>query len=51
MLAVLSTGVAMLLSSLYVYFRDMQPIWEVVTQIIFYASPVIVPVDHRAGSS
>lgn len=45
MLAVLSTGVAMLLSSLYVYLRDMQPIWEVVTQILFYASPVIVPVS------
>jgi ABC-2 type transport system permease protein len=45
MLAVLSTGVAMLLSSLYVYLRDMQPIWEVLTQILFYASPVIVPVS------
>jgi ABC-2 type transport system permease protein len=33
----------MLLSSLYVYFRDMAPIWDVVSQILFYASPVIVP--------
>ena len=44
LLAVLSTGVAMLLSALFVYFRDIQPIWEVVNQIIFYASPIIIPV-------
>jgi ABC-2 type transport system permease protein len=43
MLTVLSVGVAMLLSALYVYFRDMAPIWEVVSQVLFYASPVIVP--------
>lgn len=42
-LLVLSTGFAMLLSALYVYLRDMQPIWEVVLQVLFYASPVIVP--------
>jgi ABC-2 type transport system permease protein len=42
-LMLLSTGVAMLLSSLYVYFRDVAPIWEVVSQVLFYASPVIVP--------
>ncbi len=45
MLAVLGTGVAMLLSALFVYFRDIQPIWEVVSQVIFYASPVIIPVE------
>jgi ABC-2 type transport system permease protein len=43
LLAVFATGLAMLLSSLYVYFRDIAPIWDVVQQIIFYASPVIVP--------
>ena len=45
MLAIFATGLAMLLSSLYVYFRDAQPIWDVVTQIVFYASPVIVPLS------
>ena len=44
MLAVLCTGLAMLLSAMFVYFRDMQPIWEVMTQVIFYASPIIIPV-------
>jgi ABC-2 type transport system permease protein len=31
----------MLLSALYVRYRDVQPIWEVVLQMLFYASPVI----------
>jgi ABC-2 type transport system permease protein len=43
MLAVFATGLAMLLSSLYVYFRDVAPIWEVISQVLFYASPVIIP--------
>jgi ABC-2 type transport system permease protein len=42
MLAVFSTGIAMLLSALFVKFRDILPIWEVVMQVIFYASPVII---------
>jgi ABC-2 type transport system permease protein len=41
LLVVLATGVAMLLSALYVRFRDMLPIWEVALQVLFYASPVI----------
>ena len=45
MLATVSTGMAMLLSALFVYFRDVQPIWDVVTQVIFYASPVIIPIE------
>jgi ABC-2 type transport system permease protein len=44
-LVVFCTGIAMLLSAGFVYFRDLQPIWEVINQIIFYASPVIVPVS------
>jgi len=35
----------MLLSALYVHFRDIQPIWEVVSQILFYASPVIISIQ------
>ena len=41
LLVALATGVTMLLSALYVRFRDMQPIWEVALQMLFYASPVI----------
>jgi ABC-2 type transport system permease protein len=43
LLAVYATGLAMMLASLYVYFRDAAPIWDVVSQILFYCSPVIVP--------
>jgi ABC-2 type transport system permease protein len=41
LLVLFATGVAMLLSALYVRYRDMQPIWEVALQMLFYASPVI----------
>lgn len=43
-LTIFCAGIAMLLSSLFVYFRDVQPIWEVATQVLFYASPVIIPI-------
>ncbi|MGO9752693.1 MAG: ABC transporter permease [Solirubrobacteraceae bacterium] len=43
MIGVLAAGLAMLLSTAFVYFRDVQPIWEVAMQILFYASPVIIP--------
>jgi ABC-2 type transport system permease protein len=45
MLVAFTTGVAMLLSALFVRFRDIQPIWDVFSQILFYASPVIIPVE------
>jgi ABC-2 type transport system permease protein len=43
-LAVFATGVAMLLSALFVHFRDIQPIWDVLQQVLFYSSPVIISV-------
>ena len=44
-LAVFATGIAMLLSALFVSLRDIQPIWEVISQILFYISPVIISVE------
>jgi ABC-2 type transport system permease protein len=44
-IVVLAAGVAMLLSALFVHFRDVQPIWEVIAQILFYASPVIISIE------
>ena len=49
-LAVLTVGMAMLLSALYVRFRDMRPIWEISAQILFYATPVIYTVDSLGKS-
>ena len=40
-MALLSSGVGMLLSVLFVRYRDIEPIWEVFTQILFYASPIL----------
>jgi ABC-2 type transport system permease protein len=46
LLVVFSSGIAMLLSALFVSFRDVQPIWDVLGQVLFYASPVIIPVEN-----
>ena len=42
----LSTGLGMLLSALYVRFRDVQPIWDVAVQAWFYCSPVMYPASR-----
>ena len=39
-LALFVLGVSMLLSVLYVRYRDVEPIWDVVLQAMFYASPI-----------
>jgi lipopolysaccharide transport system permease protein len=36
-------GVGMFLGSLYVYFRDINQIWEVVANILFFLCPIIYP--------
>ena len=41
LLGAFATGIGMLLSALYVRYRDVQPIWEVAQQMLFYASPVL----------
>jgi ABC-2 type transport system permease protein len=42
-LVVFTTCVSMLLSALYVRFRDVAIIWSVGVQILFYASPILYP--------
>jgi ABC-2 type transport system permease protein len=44
-LIVFAVGLAMLLSALYVRFRDMEPIWEVALQLLFYGSPILYVVS------
>jgi len=39
-------GLAMLLSALYVRFRDVQPIWEVMLQVVFYGSPILYVIEQ-----
>jgi ABC-2 type transport system permease protein len=44
-IALFGFGAAMLLSSLFVRYRDIEPIWEVVLQAMFYASGVFFSFD------
>ena len=53
-LALLSLGLAMALSTLFVQYRDVEPIWDVVTQVLFYASPILYTlqiVQDKAGTT
>jgi len=44
-LVVFSLGLAFALSALYVRFRDVNYIWEVVLQAAFYATPILYPLS------
>src|SRR5919199_5502859 len=50
-LVVLGTVLGMLLSALYVPFRDVKPIWDVVSQALFYATPILYPIEKVAERS
>jgi ABC-2 type transport system permease protein len=43
-LFVLTAGVSMMLSALYVRFRDLAIIWQVFAQALFYATPILYPI-------
>jgi ABC-2 type transport system permease protein len=51
MLFVLVTGLAMLLSALFVKYRDVSPIWEVTLQAMFYATPILYPIDKLTDAN
>jgi len=51
LMLVFATGVAMLLSALYVRYRDIRPIWEVVLQVLFYGTPILYPIEAVIGRS
>lgn len=51
LMLVFATGVGMLLSALYVRYRDIRPIWEVVLQALFYATPILYPIEAVMGYS
>ena len=46
LLFIFTTGIALLLSSLYVRFRDVAPIWGVISQALYFASPVFILIDN-----
>jgi len=43
LLAIFATGIAMALSVLAVYFRDVSYLWIIVTQVWFFATPIVYP--------
>jgi ABC-2 type transport system permease protein len=44
-LAAFVLGIVLFTSSLYVKYRDVQPIWDVLLQMLFYGTPVLYPVE------
>jgi ABC-2 type transport system permease protein len=49
-LLMLTVAVSMILSSLYPRFRDLAMIWTVLSTVLFYASPVLYPLEKVPGT-
>jgi ABC-2 type transport system permease protein len=47
---VFATALAVLLSVLYVRYRDVQPIWEVALQLLFWGTPIIYTIESVPGN-
>jgi ABC-2 type transport system permease protein len=45
-----ATAVSVLLAVLYIRYRDVQPIWEVVLQLLFWGTPIIYTIESVPGS-
>lgn len=48
---VICAGVGMIVSSLYVRYRDIKPITDVVLQVLFYATPIFYPVEKISNDT
>ena len=46
LLVLFNIGVGLILSALYVFFRDIQYLWGIFTQILLYASAIFYTIDH-----
>jgi ABC-2 type transport system permease protein len=44
-LVVFTTAVSVLLSLLYVRYRDLKPIWDVCSRVLFFATPIFYPIE------
>lgn len=49
MLSLFASGIALALAALYVYFRDMNYLWTIITQMWFFATPIIYTEDRLDG--
>jgi ABC-2 type transport system permease protein len=50
LLVAITTAVSMIVSSLYPRFRDLAMIWTVLVTVLFYASPVLYPLEKVPGT-
>lgn len=50
-LLLLAFGIGLILAALYVKFRDFAPIWEIILQAMFYATPIIYPLTLAFDAS
>ncbi len=48
---ILSLGISFLLGAINVRYRDITSIWDVLTQALFYATPIIYPISMIAETS
>jgi ABC-2 type transport system permease protein len=48
-LAIFTAAISMALSVLYVRFRDVAIIWIVLSQVLFYGTPILYPVDFNSS--
>jgi ABC-2 type transport system permease protein len=46
---VLATALSVLLAVLFVRYRDVRPIWEVVLQMLFWGTPIIYTIESVPG--
>jgi ABC-2 type transport system permease protein len=49
LLGAFSCGIGLALAALYVYFRDMNYLWTIVTQMWFFATPIVYTEDRLVG--
>jgi ABC-2 type transport system permease protein len=45
LLALFATGLGLLVATYFVSYRDVEPIWDVVLQVMFYVSPIFYPIE------
>lgn len=45
LLALFASAISTLLSALYVRYRDVKPIWDVILQMLFYGTPIFYTID------
>jgi ABC-2 type transport system permease protein len=50
LLIALTVAISMIVSSLYPRFRDLAMIWTVLSTVLFYASPVLYPLEKVPGT-